>query len=75
MDRLSVSFVQARVLAGISHADIASELQALFPGVRGFSATSVYRYCRDHDIHYRSRLSDREVDAVVEDVVDQVAHY
>ena len=73
MDGVSEEFVRSRVVCGVSHAEIGLELEAMFPGIRGFSSRSVYRYCRDHDIHYRSGLSDGRVDVAVSEVVNQVS--
>lgn len=51
--------------AGKTHAQIAEELQARYPGERGFSARSVRRFCSNHGITSSSGLSDRHLDKVV----------
>ena len=49
-------------------------LQRLHPSEQGFSARSVRRYCSEENIHYRSGLSDCQLDKLVADRVQAVGH-
>ena len=67
------SFIRDSVREGFTHAAIASQLQHSHPEVSsGLSARSVRRYCSVNDIHYSSRLSEGQLDGVVEQAVFRV---
>lgn len=57
--------ITVRRFAGASYKSIAQELRVLFPGVRGMSARSVKRLCRNHGIQATSRLSNEALDRMV----------
>ena len=65
-------FIRDMVRNGYTHQAIASELQRIYPGRVGLSTRSVRRYCSENDIHYSSRLSDEQVEDLVERAVFQV---
>ena len=60
---------------GRTHSEISYRLQRRYPGVKGFSERFVRRFCQDHDIHYRSGLSDYELGLVVHNAVREVYGY
>ena len=67
--------VQHDVLkAGKTHAQIAEELQARYPGEQGFSTRSVRRFCSNQGIRSSSGLSDSHLDKVVASGVSKVCH-
>ena len=59
---------------GKTHSEVSSLLLSRFPGVRGLSERNVRRFCRGNRIHYRSRFSDRQLDAEVCIIVRSVGH-
>lgn len=59
--------------AGKTHAQIATELQARYPGERGFSARSVRRFCANYGITASSGLSDDHLDKVVASGIAKVS--
>ena len=64
--------IQDRIMAGHTHAAIASELQQLNPGAPGLSARSVRRYCSVNNVHFSSRLTSEQLEGLVERAVFQV---
>ena len=58
---------------GMTHAQIAVELQARYPGERGFSERSVRRFCASHGITSSSGLSDLHLDKVVASGIAKVS--
>ena len=56
----------------LTHREVSQELRRRHPDVRGLSEMSVRRYCNEHGIHKTSRLSDGQLDVVVEDAVSKV---
>ena len=66
--------IRRYVSEGVSHASISRRLCHLVSSHRGFSERSVRRFCAERDIHYRSRLSDRELDVRVRSAVHSVGH-
>ena len=69
------SMIRQRVSTGSSHSEIATELQqaAAMSGQasRGLSTRSIRRYCELNGIHRSSRLSNGELDDVVEEAVSR----
>ena len=65
-------FIRDMVGNGYTYQAIASELQRIYPGRVGLSTRSVRRYCSENNIHYSSRLSDQQVEDLVEQAVFQV---
>ena len=59
---------------GRSHFEVSSLLLSRYPGERGLSERNVRRFCKDHEIHYRSGLADSQLDAEVCCVVRAVGH-
>ena len=53
------------VAAGATYEVISVSLQRRYPSQRGLSARSVRRFCAEEGIHYRSRLSDGQLDRLV----------
>lgn len=49
----------------LSHEDISQQLEMLYPAIRGTSAASVRRYCRNHAIHKTARLDSSALDRLV----------
>ena len=47
-------------------------LQENFPGVRGCSLRSVQRFCQEHNIKKRTKISDEQLDNVVAEAVAEV---
>ena len=67
------SFIKFRVqIMRKTHKQISEELQANFPGERGFSVRSIERFCSEKGIKKMSQLSDREVDMIVSEAIAQV---
>ena len=53
------SYVTKRLIEDkITTADLARELQSLFPEQSGFSVSSINRYCQAHNIRRRGTVSD-----------------
>ncbi len=59
---------------GVSHALITDYLSRKEPNRRGFSERSVHRFCTERDIHYRSQLTDTELDRRVTLAIQSVGH-
>ena len=57
--------VQLVVQERKSHDVISEELKSLYPNLRGLSSRRVRRYCKRHDIHATSRLTDSQLDTLV----------
>ena len=53
------------VKEGRTHQDISSFLRPRHPTERGYSVRSVRRFCAIHGIHYRSGLTESELDRMV----------
>ena len=62
------------VMDGVSHALISEYLSRKEPNRRGFSERSVRRFCSERDIHYRSRLTDAELDRRISTAIRSVGH-
>ena len=58
--------IRQMVEDGISHSEISYRLRRRHPGVRGLSERSVRRFCFEHDLHYSSGVSNRELRQIVE---------
>lgn len=54
--------IRRLVLDGMSHALISDYLSQKETNRRGYSERSVRRFCSERNIHYRSRLTDIELD-------------
>ena len=52
---------------------LSSHLQQLYPGLKGFSVSSLKRFCNSRNIHKTSRLSSAQVDVVVAGSVAKVS--
>lgn len=70
MDNISVDEIQRLLDQGKSYQDISEILQNSNAGIRGFSITSVKRFCRKHGLS--SRLSKQSLDIFVNNAVDEV---
>ena len=66
--------IRELVLQGITHSNIGDMLQHANPNVRGFSERSVRRFCQQHDISYRSNLTDIELSDTVHGAVQHLGH-
>ena len=66
--------IRQLVSEGMSHSSISRYLRQLDPTHRGLSERSVRRFCARREIHYRSRLSDRDLDARVHSAVRSIGH-
>ena len=66
-----LNLIRFFVRRGQTHVSIASYFQSLYPGVRGYSARSIRRVCRDNDI---TRISDHELNHVVRDFISRYGH-
>ncbi|XP_065826874.1 uncharacterized protein [Oscarella lobularis] len=64
--------VRAYIAQGFTHDKISDLLTGQFPSVRGFSARSVRRYCKEHDIHWTTPVTDDELQREVEKGVEAV---
>lgn len=67
-------FVRQRIVEDrISHHRLSNELKQIYPNMRGLSAMSVRRFCRNNDIHATSRISDIQLDTAVRNCIVQVS--
>ena len=66
--------IRRLVLDGMSHALINDYLSQKEPNRRGYSERSVRRFCSERNIHYRSRLTDPELDRRVMLAIQSVGH-
>ena len=66
--------IRRLVLSGMSHAIISEYLSRKEPNRRGFSERSVRRFCSERNIHYRSGLTDAELDRRVMVAIRAVGH-
>lgn len=55
-----------------TYQQISSSLQATHPGLRGFSARSIRRFCSHKDIHKTQRINDQQLDEAVSRATDMV---
>jgi hypothetical protein len=55
-----------------SYEFVSDELRRLYPTVRGLSARSVRRFCKEHDFHSTARLTDHQLDSVVTSFISKV---
>ena len=53
---------------------VSQYLQERFPNHRGLSARNLRRFCHSRGIHYRSRLSDDGLDALVNHRGENIGH-
>ena len=60
------------VQSGFTYAEISQLLQRRRRGDRGLSERTVRRFCHDHNIHYRSGLSEGDLRLAVAHAVRQV---
>ena len=63
--------IRRLVMDGVSHAYYLSWKE---PNRQGFSERSVHRFCSERNIHYRSRLTDTELDTRVTVAIQSVGH-
>ncbi len=66
--------IRSRVERGETHEVISMTLRHRYPGLLGISRRSVRRFCTRRGIHYRSRLSDQELDQIVAARIRSVGH-
>ena len=72
-DIVSVNFIENLIVRQRwTHKQVSEELKRTYPYVRGLSEMSVKRFCSKYNIHRTSRLSDGELDLVVQDAVNKV---
>lgn len=72
MERVAdINTVRELVRKGHTHLYISNYYQLLNPSTRGISERSVRRYCRAHDI---TRISDGELDELVQEFVNSYGH-
>ena len=69
-----VNEVALRVTNGESYRSISNRLHRLYPGTFGLSARSVRHFCRRQGVHYRSGLTDSELDREVALSIQSVGH-
>lgn len=62
------------VASGATHEAISMNLLLRHPHEPGYSARSVRRYCSSEGIHYRSRLTDPQLDRLVSAQIQAVGH-
>ena len=67
-------YIRQRIQSGATHSRISTELRQLHPEMQGLSSRSVRRFCSDRGIHYSSRYTSSQVEAVVEQSVSQVTN-
>ena len=72
--RAYVGEISLRVAAGETHDTISISLQGRNPHRRGFSCRSLRCLCSSEDIHFRSGLSDLQLDQMVSGLVQAVGH-
>ena len=72
--RLNRDEIAIAVAAGVTHHSISVALQRRYPNQRGLSSRSVRRFCSREGIHYRSFLSDVNLDRVIQIQVQGVGH-
>ena len=65
------NLVRDWVFRGISHSEISDLYQEWYPNMRGLSARSVRRFCKDREIH---RISSTEVRHYVQDFIGSYGH-
>ena len=66
--------ISIAVAAGATHEVISLSLRQRYPSRSGYSTRSVRRFCAQKGIHYRSGLSDEELDRVVASRILSVSH-
>ena len=74
MNLLQERSIADSVAAGATYEVISMSLQWRYPSQRGLSARSVRRFCAEEGIHYRSHLSDGQLDRLVASRVMSVGH-
>lgn len=62
------------VALGATYESISMNLRRRNPQQSGYSARSVRRYCADDGVHYRSGLTDSQLDRVVSALIQTVGH-
>lgn len=68
---VEVDFVRNLVRRGVSHTNIAFQLQHIYPNTRGISARSVRRYCQRYGL---TRITNNELDDIVGEFVRNYGH-
>ena len=66
--------IHRRVLPGDAYGHVSQYIRLASNSTRGLSARSVQTFCWSRGIHYRSNLSEGELDAVVHHFVSRVGH-
>lgn len=66
--------VRELVAQGRTHLDVARYLSSRYPGIRGLSPRNVRRFCREYEIHYRSRLEQNEVNMLIRTAITRAGH-
>lgn len=74
MERLVENFVRALIVEGRWTHKQVSNLLKKYPDRRGLSEVSVRRYCEVRHIHKTSRLTDDQLDVVVNNALCQVKY-
>lgn len=54
-----------------THNDVGSLLQSQYPSLKGLSSRSIRQFCKKHNIHATSRLSQKDLARVVATTVGQ----
>lgn len=75
MDQVDVEYVRLQIQRGRTHAEISKDLKDQNPTKKGLSERSVRRFCHLHNLHYRCRLTQRQLDDEVRKRVGQVTFY
>ena len=66
-----LDFIRYLAIRGITHSEIAQYFQTLYTLTRGYSERSIRRVCRENLI---SRITDYELDLVVENFISRYGH-
>ena len=66
--------IRQRIHCCDTYRQVSQYLRTASNSIRGLSARSVRRFCRLRGIHYRSNLSEDELDAIVHHFVSRVGH-
>jgi hypothetical protein len=63
---------QKVVIERNSYEYVSDELRRLYPTVRGLSARSVRRFCKEHDFQYTAHLTEHKLDLVGTSFISKV---
>lgn len=74
-DLIEEHYIRTLIVEGRwTHKEVSNHLKEEYPDKRGLSEISVRSYCKMHNIHKTSRLTDDQLDVVVNNAVCQVMH-